>query len=644
MPPQSTAPAGDRPTVFLSYSHKDETWKDRVATHLKVLEPQGVLEPWDDRQILGGDDWLAKIQQAMDRASVAVLLVSADSLGSSFILETEVPYLLQRQKTDGLRIIALIVRPCAWKGVPWLASIGCRPKDGQPLSGGTEYQVEEALTALVLEIQDHLGTASKPRRLSRASRFDLTRLPAIGLEFVGRETEMDRLDAAWDDPSTHVVTLVAFGGVGKSALVSRWLGRRAAAGWPGVRSALDWSFFSQGTGERVASADPFLDHALRFFGDPDPTAGSSRDRGVRLADLVRREKTLLVLDGIEPLQYPPGPLAGRLKDPGLSALLNGLAVGNPGLCLVTTREHISDLNNFAQTAPQWDLEHLTLEAGATLLRRLGVKGKDSELLTASKEMDGHALALTLLGNFLRRACGGDVRRRKEVDLGDADERQGGRAFQVIRAYARWLEEGPELAILRLLGLFDRPADAKALEALRAKPSIPGLTETLVDISAEESSWAISSLQEHGLLLSADPHHATPGEEAEAELARSAERLDYAVEGLRQAAQELYVPRGLLARAAFRRLRGDRAGAKADLAESLEIAERGSMRLHACDAHLEWARLCLQQGDTGAARVHAGVARKIVDETKYGRREREVRWLERAFMHRASPREQGEART
>src|SRR6185312_8131432 len=132
-------------------------------------------------------------------------------------------------------------------------------------------------------------------------------------------------------------------------------------------------------------------------------------------------------------------------------------------------------------------------------------GKDSELRDAAEEMGGHALALTLLGNYLSRACGGDVRRRKEVDLGQADERQGGHAFRVLHAYASWLGEGPELAILRLLGLFDRPADTKALAALRAKPAIPGLTETLVDISEEQWNWAISSLEEHGLLLPGDFH-------------------------------------------------------------------------------------------------------------------------------------------
>ncbi len=276
--------------------------------------------------------------------------------------------------------------------------------------------------------------------------------------------------------------------------------------WRGARRVLDWSFYSQGTEERITSADRFFDHALAWFGDPDPKAGTPRDRGLRLAELVRQEKTLLILDGIEPLQHPPNhPLAGRLKDPGLSALLRSLAVANPGICLVTTRERIADLDGFTRTAPQEDLGALSSQAGADLLKKLGVKGRESELLAASKEFGNHALTLSLLGGYLSQACGGDVRRRKNVELAAVAERKGGHALRVISAYAAWLGESPELAILRLLGLFDRPAHPETLGALRARPTIPGLTELLVNLREEDWQLALSNLRGHGLLLPSDPH-------------------------------------------------------------------------------------------------------------------------------------------
>jgi hypothetical protein len=82
---------------------------------------------------------------------------------------------------------------------------------------------------------------------------DLGRLPTPGPHFVGREAELTRLDQAWEDPGTHVLTLVS---VGKSALVAHWLDRMAADGWRGAERVLDWSFYSQGTEDRVTSAEP----------------------------------------------------------------------------------------------------------------------------------------------------------------------------------------------------------------------------------------------------------------------------------------------------------------------------------------------------------------------------------------------------
>ncbi len=67
------------------------------------------------------------------------------------------------------------------------------------------------------------------------------------------------------------------------------------------------------------------------------------ERGERLAQLIRQNRTLLVLDGIEPLQYPPtdkSGQAGRLKDPGLEAIVQSLAADNPGLCIITTYANI----------------------------------------------------------------------------------------------------------------------------------------------------------------------------------------------------------------------------------------------------------------------------------------------------------------
>jgi hypothetical protein len=96
----------------------------------------------------------------MRRASVAVLLISADFLTSKFILGEEVPRLLARRDAEGVRVIPLIVRPCAWQVVPWLRRLQARPRDGRPLSAGSESQVDADLAALAVELYELLQRGS----------------------------------------------------------------------------------------------------------------------------------------------------------------------------------------------------------------------------------------------------------------------------------------------------------------------------------------------------------------------------------------------------------------------------------------------------------------------------------------------------
>jgi hypothetical protein len=140
------------PSIFLSYSHKDEVWKDRLQKHLGVLEAQVLLDVWDDRRIGGGEDWLKKIESAIERASVAVLLISADFLTSPFILNKEVPRFLERRVLEGIAVCPVIVHPCAWEEVSWLARLQARPRDGRALSSHRGHRLDEELAKISKEI------------------------------------------------------------------------------------------------------------------------------------------------------------------------------------------------------------------------------------------------------------------------------------------------------------------------------------------------------------------------------------------------------------------------------------------------------------------------------------------------------------
>jgi hypothetical protein len=112
--------------------------------------------------------------------------------------------------------------------------------------------------------------------------------------------------------------------------------------------------------------------------------------------------------------------------------------------------------------------------------------------------------------------------------------------------------------------------------------------------------------------------------------QAAAHLDQAVDGLRESGQQHLLPLGLLARAGLRRVMGDMAGAKRDLEEATDIADRGGMRLHQADCHLEAARLSLAQGQPDAARARLAEAKALIEDTGYHRRDGEVAELEAAL--------------
>ena len=169
------------------------------------------------------------------------------------------------------------------------------------------------------------------------------------------------------------MTIFALGGIGKTSLVAHWAAKTLGQhDHSGIERYFDWSFYSQGTrhesdttGTRHAtSADLFLREALNFFGDSALATSNAGawQKGDRLAKLIGQQRTLIILDGLEPLQDAR---TGELRDDGLRALLRGLAAHSHGLCLVTTRQQLPELAVWQHTsAPEWELASLTDEAGA----------------------------------------------------------------------------------------------------------------------------------------------------------------------------------------------------------------------------------------------------------------------------------------
>jgi tetratricopeptide (TPR) repeat protein len=316
------------------------------------------------------------------------------------------------------------------------------------------------------------------------SDLAINRLPTLTLPIFGREREIEQLNGYWRGGVAKVVSVVAWAGVGKSALVSEWLKRlRDEPSAP--TQQLIWSFYDQGDDQAQQSADLFFADALEQLGDPRPD--DMRSRGRRLAKQIASRRTLLVLDGLEVLQHPAGINEGRLRDRELRDLVRALADYSTGLCVITSRFQASDLGDSSSpAAPRMDLEMLSPSAGAALLRWLGIDGSDAELEEASKEVDGHCLTLTLLGTYLTCTGAADIRRRREIGAFEGDTAR--KVRRALEHYEAWFDGRPELMLLEVVGLVDRPVEEEVLRNL--------IEQQMPDQALGDRAWneALSALQ------------------------------------------------------------------------------------------------------------------------------------------------------
>lgn len=347
-------------------------------------------------------------------------------------------------------------------------------------------------------------------------------LPPTSGELFGRNNELERLDKAWESHAIHVLSVIAGGGRGKTALVNSWCQKKQESGYDNAEF-FTWSFYTQGKNEGpVTSAELFFKRAFDLF-SPDRKM-PLQFKGSELAKLIRRKKTLLVLDGLEPLQDAT---TGKISDNELAIFLNELkgypAFPEAGICILTSRCEVANLKGAeGVSSEEIVLPPLSAEAGSQILcyENKGVKRKhkdpdkivdqkleqdfQKELRDTSNEFDGHALALVLLRGALKTFCNADIERRNEIPL-LKDPKEGDHAFRVMMAYEKWLDNEPKLrmslCLLYLISLFDRPIDLDTFQTLESIHSTELMLD-LKDLRSNEGKLAVSTLRELDLVYPA----------------------------------------------------------------------------------------------------------------------------------------------
>ena len=330
---------------------------------------------------------------------------------------------------------------------------------------------------------------------------NLAALPETRAKLFGRETELAKIDQAWTDPNTRIMVLEAFGGMGKTALMQTWV--EAFVNRTAAESVYQWSFYSQGSAEdKQATAEPFLLDALTWFGYTGEIPKSAHEQGLALAQLIEQQPNLLVLDGLEPLQHPIGTVGGGLRDNGLRALLKHLAVRNPGLVLISSRQPVVELVKHTGVVHH-PLAPLTDTAAVELLQDAGVRGTEAEYQATNQTLQGHALSLSLLAAYLVEYAEGDIRQQDTLAALFAfpeAKPEAQHAFRVIQAHAEQLKGTPELALLNLIGLFDRPVSQAVVDQLR-QSNIP-ILQPLYDLDDRVFQAAVQRLRAQGLYCAA----------------------------------------------------------------------------------------------------------------------------------------------
>ncbi len=466
------------PTVFISYSHKDEVWKDRLLEHLGGLEEEGLLKTWNDRDLGPGDEWFEEIRKAMEAASVAVFLVSASSLKSRFIRHQEIPRLLERRAKEGMVFFPVLVRSCIWQEYPWLAQFQVLPADDKPLAGFEGNRRDKELAKIAKGILDIVRDGSKPSiRIEQQNSppagttlSSLHQLPAPPADFTGREEELNALRSALAKGGPGAIFgLRGAGGIGKTVLALK-LAEELKPLYPDAQLYLDL----KGTDPQPLTTAQAMAHVIRSY-HPEARLPESEAELAGLYRSVLNDKRVLFLmdnaasrEQVEPLIPPSG-----------------------SLLLVTSRFHFVLPGLVSR-----DLDELPPEDARDLLLKIALRiGKEADVLAG---LCGRLpIALRLAGSALAERpdlSPTDYARR----LKEGKERFGAVEASLTVSYELLNED--RRCLWRLLavfpGTFDPPA-AAAIWELEIDPASEALGDlvrsSLVEWEEKDTRYRLHDL-------------------------------------------------------------------------------------------------------------------------------------------------------
>ncbi|MBU2462054.1 HNH endonuclease, partial [bacterium] len=321
--------------------------------------------------------------------------------------------------------------------------------------------------------------------------------------FVGRVEMLSTITGWYNDPSVHIGALIGWGGVGKSALVRRWYDTLTEDNIQ-PDGIFWWGFYGNAYLER------FLEELLEYLAQGRIDVKEIKEawqRVEKIKEFIAKGEYLIILDGLEEMQKgeEKGAEFGCLKHREFIDLLKFIAdVNIRGLCLITTRYPLKDIENYrALTYQNIEVEQLGLDDARALFRKFGVRGEQDEIDKVINEYDGHALSLTLLCGHIVEKFDGDIKKAGEIPSFHSDKEAGGKAHRILLWYKSQLNE-EQLAFLKIFSIFRKQVTEKDFEGVfRSK-----MGHCLVDMSIFSFMGIVDNLCKRRLITKGQDTYTT----------------------------------------------------------------------------------------------------------------------------------------
>jgi hypothetical protein len=366
-----------RHQVFISYSHADRDWLEKLHTHLKPYVKGKKFSIWDDTSIRTGADWRSEIEGALAMAKVAILLVSADFLASEFIAEHELLPLLESAKKAGLVIIWIAVSASAYKETE-IERYQAANDPSKPLDSLTPSELNKELVRICEQIKEIVSFTYPLPAFVRRPYFDHliethTRL------FAGREDYIETILDFIKSNTSGYIFVESLSGYGKTSLLAKLVQSNPH---------FSYHFISQAYKTHGSDFDPtemdslLLNLCEQFEGGASHIDGRLSPRA-RFHSMLRTPlesgSRVIVIDAVDEVNKHPNYLLGLFPEKlpsGIFIIMSARKLGD--------RDYLSEIGlrrrNIDKTIV---LQGLTENAIAELLMLVGGK---AIAIASSKEL------------------------------------------------------------------------------------------------------------------------------------------------------------------------------------------------------------------------------------------------------------------